>query len=325
MIDLFKKFSFFAKAPSFLCFTKHFAITFLLGAILLLQACETKESNKTVKQTVKKVSGTENMIEQYYENSEPKVLRLRASIDNNKKYNGVYEEYFQSGKIRIKTNFKDNEKHGRYTKYYEDGNIEQLEVFKNGKNDSISTYYYPNGQVEKIKSYKNGIESGAYRAYNKDGQLLQEYNYVDGEKSGVQKVFHKNGKLKLISYYKNGMPGVGLKSYDSNGKEEDLGYRMILKEENTIRLNDTYTFKVSLNKKEHPVKLYFGDLEEGKYLTNQLNELFYDKSCDCYMKKFYIPPQYNLMEPIAFTAVISISDTKKLILTKKINLALTNY
>lgn len=49
------------------------------------------------------------------------------------KKHGPYFYYYESGKLKISGNYKDDKKHGEWKYYDEEGNITKVETYKNGE------------------------------------------------------------------------------------------------------------------------------------------------------------------------------------------------
>jgi len=94
-------------------------------------------------------------------------------------FQGVYNEYYPSGKIYESINFKNNDYVG----------------------DKIT--YFPNGKIKRKISYNNGVAEGIAEEYNISGKLIKSTEYLQGYRHGPEKIFDKNGNLKhqYIYYY----------------------------------------------------------------------------------------------------------------------------
>lgn len=57
----------------------------------------------------------------------------RSIVETKKKKHGPYFYYYESGKIKISGNYKDDEKHGNWKYYDERGRLVKTEVYEKGK------------------------------------------------------------------------------------------------------------------------------------------------------------------------------------------------
>jgi len=93
--------------------------------------------------------------------------------------NGVYTEFFDDDKIKIKCEYKNGQRHGKYLEYYDTGTI---------KYD--------------IK-YDKGLLHGPYKAYYDNEELNFKFMYSCGQKHGPASRFDREGFLISASNYKN--------------------------------------------------------------------------------------------------------------------------
>ncbi|CAN5504949.1 hypothetical protein BH10BAC1_BH10BAC1_05350 [soil metagenome] len=160
-----------------------------------------------------------------------------------KKYcdNREVVNYYPSGKVEGKGNYRNGQKEGQWNEWYESGKIRQEASVKNGKITGISTEYYENGQIKQkglqvddltegewldyyetgqLKRkvfFKNGKAEGLALFYYEDGKISGEYNLVNGKSEGEQKTYHPNGKLKMRVVSKNNVDVTKAELYDENG------------------------------------------------------------------------------------------------------------
>ena len=82
------------------------------------------------------------------------------SETDNKDFCGVYREYYDKDKTKIKS-----------------------EVFMmNGKKEGVYKEYHINGQLCSEINYIDNKRNGIYKSYYENGQLCSEVNYIDGKK-----------------------------------------------------------------------------------------------------------------------------------------------
>ncbi len=134
--------------------------------------------------------------------------------------NGLYISYYESGKMREKAFYTNNEYNGMRTLYYENGNVEIEEPYDtNGKLNGIYKSYYENGQLYIEKPYINNAINGVLKGYYPSGQLKEEVNIIDNNENGPFTEYHENGQIQWKGTYLNGDNEYGLlEEYDTTGQ-----------------------------------------------------------------------------------------------------------
>lgn len=102
------------------------------------------------------------------------------------KLKGVYEEYFETGDIKIKCAYdKKGERHGKYESFREDGSVERYCEYFHGR--LHGEYYLSDDamtqRAKEITSYKNGSRHGKSYLF-RNGALIEENNYINNLKYG---------------------------------------------------------------------------------------------------------------------------------------------
>ena len=72
--------------------------------------------------------------------------------------NGPYVEYYESGKKRLESHYKDGKPDGLWTDWRENGQKRDETHYKNGELDGLSTSWNKDGNKTKEIHYKNGNE-----------------------------------------------------------------------------------------------------------------------------------------------------------------------
>ncbi len=65
----------------------------------------------------------------YYPNGR---IKEKIMVDENGKFDGMFEQYYPNGNLRVRSFLKKGDKHGRYSEYDENGKITKEERYKNG-------------------------------------------------------------------------------------------------------------------------------------------------------------------------------------------------
>ena len=149
--------------------------------------------------------------------------------------NGSFKEFYISGKLKKKCNYKDDFLDGLSTSYYENGQLESKGSYKYGKRDGKWESWYENGQLQsreiyvtlfKEKMKLNDITSyqiGEQEEWYEDGQLRLKGKYDKGEKVGVWQSWHENGKLKSEGKYVDGYKEGIWKFWYDGGQIKEKG------------------------------------------------------------------------------------------------------
>ena len=152
---------------------------------------------------------------------------------------GEFQEYYESGKLKMEGFYKDNKWHGSIKEYNEDENLKLDATMVNGiEEKSLNFLYHSNGKLKQkstevkglmhglVKIYYengnialeqicvNGQETGKFTQYYESGNIKSEGEKVKGEYKGLMKVFWETGELMVeLDYDKNLM-----KTYTKDGK-----------------------------------------------------------------------------------------------------------
>ena len=96
-------------------------------------------------------------------------------------------------------------KNGVYETYYENGRLKEVGTYKDGKEDGLWKFYGRwNGRLKQEGIIKDGEEEGLHKFYNDNGQLGTEVSYKDGELDGPLKSYAKNERLWFEGTFKDG-------------------------------------------------------------------------------------------------------------------------
>ena len=185
--------------------------------------------------------------------------KIEIKFPNNDN-DGVYKEYYKSGKLRRQIPFicGDNDDdfyaHGIETLYYEDKDSEGNDTytileeneFRNMEKVGISKKYSIDGGLlseqfndeiidledgfygMKYKEYHNSngalalIEEKDWgKAYYENGELKAEWTNINYRKDGQYREYHENGELKMEVNYKNGIRYGIMNKYLPDGKQKE--------------------------------------------------------------------------------------------------------
>lgn len=117
---------------------------------------------------------------------------------------GVVEEKYSDGAIKLKFKTNDNgEKDGAYEEFYPSGKPKIKAVYKADKLDGPFTSFHENGKPHITAAYKAGDLTGAYAEATEQGQKKLTAGYKDGKLNGPSTEYEK-GKAVRTQIYKDG-------------------------------------------------------------------------------------------------------------------------
>lgn len=156
---------------------------------------------------------------------------------------GLFISKSPDGTLKYKMNYKDGKKHGEGLDYYESGELRAKIYYDEGLKDGEAIWYYDEkDKIFRINHYKQDILNG------------------------LQEKFYKNGNQLSQLEFRNGYPGVGLREWKDNGSERSLG--------NYIKVSKRgLNLYAEMNSGQSNVQFYYGELVEGKFLSEDLREI----------------------------------------------------
>ncbi|RYM34840.1 hypothetical protein ERX46_05550 [Brumimicrobium glaciale] len=186
--------------------------------------------------------------------------------------NGVQEDYsYHTGKLSIRTHFKDNLKSGVEERFDTDGlkiyeghfeilhidgkkvsqqtgletswtkgQLRYTTMWENGKKEGATKQFYENGALERIMHFSDGELDGLYKTYYENGQIKEDYMYQRVYSSrkhiGWNRTYDESGELTRVFHAQgNDKNSIGL-NYE-NGKLKELS------------ITDALNFEISLDQK----------------------------------------------------------------------------
>lgn len=134
---------------------------------------------------------------------------------------GLYEEYYDSGVLKVKANYKDGKLDGSYEEYYFRGEIKVKANYKSDKLDGPFKRYYITGKPLLKTFYRNGNKDGLEE--NFDYESVERTTYKNGVKDGLYEFICDNGQLKVRTTYRNGLRHGKIEEYYCNGQLDFIG------------------------------------------------------------------------------------------------------
>jgi len=134
---------------------------------------------------------------------------------------GLYEEYYDSGVLKVKANYKDGKLDGSYEEYYFRGEIKVKANYKSDKLDGPFKRYYITGKPLLKTFYRNGNKDGLEEIF--DYESVERTTYKNGVKDGLYEFICDNGQLKVRTTYRNGLRHGKIEEYYCNGQLDFKG------------------------------------------------------------------------------------------------------
>ena len=187
-----------------------------------------------------------------YPNS--KAVEFKGQFKNDKPY-GEFVYFFQSGKIKARTNFIENssisysvlfhenevilaqgkfigkEKDSTWNFYGNHGHLGLIENYKKGVlHGKRTVYYVPENlrdttkRISQVASYTNGELDGEFIEYFDNGVLKHSSKYIKGRRVGISLNYHPNGKIMIKDTFLNGAKEGWCYAYNEEGIESGKSY-----------------------------------------------------------------------------------------------------
>lgn len=118
--------------------------------------------------------------------------------------NGLFQEFYPDGKIRIINNFKEGISDGEFYQFFNNGEIEISGQYLNGKKHGEWSEFYPDGTKKSTYVYSFGLLSWDAFSYFPDGKLQWKLPYRQGELDGEYSFYYSSGILEERGNYKSG-------------------------------------------------------------------------------------------------------------------------
>ncbi|HMG91217.1 MAG TPA: hypothetical protein VK589_14225 [Chryseolinea sp.] len=115
--------------------------------------------------------------------------------------NGIFTQYYSSGKIASQGEFTDNQRTGIWKYYYENGNLQQ-EVDFRGDDFFINSFFDSDGK--KLLEKGTGDWKYTYEEYRALGKITIEGHFVNGKKTGDWLCYFDNGDKIYEEKFKDG-------------------------------------------------------------------------------------------------------------------------
>jgi uncharacterized protein len=169
---------------------------------------------------------------------------------HNGKENGLYEEFYNNGQLKLHVQYQDGNRVGAVNSYHMNGQFNTRATYENGKLNGILVRYHDNGQEwYRIRNVNGIIITTSLTQYNSDGNIhiqgtidssgrwvgnntmyhdngninIKSF-YKDGKRDGTVEVFNASGTLESRHVYSNGIKNGQFELFHSNGRLKEKGY-----------------------------------------------------------------------------------------------------
>ncbi len=139
-----------------------------------------------------------------------------GSVDAQERRIGVWNNYYDNGRLRSKGNFQNDRQTGLWEFYFPTEKKEQTGNFQNGVMEGEWKWYYPDGNILREEIYVRGRPNGSSVEYSDSGKVVFKGNYLDGEPDGLWELMI--GDVYETGDYEQGLKNGVWKTYFRNGK-----------------------------------------------------------------------------------------------------------
>ncbi len=111
-------------------------------------------------------------------------IKTLQAFDQDGKLNGIVQIFYDNKANSKLTEFyiKDDKINGVLLQYYPSGQIKAKIEYKNGQKHGHITIYYPDGKIKVQGKYKNGQKHGRWIFYDKAGNKISEEKWKNGQR-----------------------------------------------------------------------------------------------------------------------------------------------
>jgi antitoxin component YwqK of YwqJK toxin-antitoxin module len=200
---------------------------FLMSVLIITLGCIAGEGAKTTHDkgkgiTVNAIKNPDNTITSFFYSEGKEIAQQVRDRDGTiikaigTVPDGIVREYFESGKLKEVSSYKNNKREGTSKWYYENGVLRAERPYKDDKLNGIVKWHYTTGSLGTEFNYTDGKLEGLTRLYWENGNLKAEDYYKDGKREGRKTLYYKSGQLRFVYTYKNGKK-INRKAYSKGG------------------------------------------------------------------------------------------------------------
>lgn len=133
-------------------------------------------------------------VEQKYDDG---TLKVKYQVDADGKKDGLFEEFYPTGKVKQRVEYKAGTREGKYATFHSNGRIQATGTYQNGKRQGIYSERTEKGQPQLLAHYKDGKLDGVLTRYQ-DGQPVFVHSFKDGQPVFPRSPKDIKDKLKKI-------------------------------------------------------------------------------------------------------------------------------
>ena len=111
---------------------------------------------------------------------------------------GLFEDFYQDGRIKITTNYVDDKQDGFLYEYDSSEVITSKQHFQKGLANGECLFYYPDGKLEMKINFTNGKEDGDFFQYYENGSLKGRREYSKGILKSIIS-YNQDGTIRGMS------------------------------------------------------------------------------------------------------------------------------
>lgn len=116
-----------------------------------------------------------------YENG---IVLFEGIVDDQGRKQGTWKEFYPTGELKSKGDYKDNLKIRKWEYYFIDGKIEQVGNYLRGRAEGEWTWFYPNKQILRQEEYVDGFRDGPFVEYSDTGSVITKGGFIEGLRDG---------------------------------------------------------------------------------------------------------------------------------------------
>ena len=139
---------------------------------------------------------------------------------------GIGKFYYDSGRLRGETPFKEGKREGTGKTYYETGELQGETPFKNDVIEGLKKGYFVSGKVQSETPFVHDKAEGIAKIYYPSGKLQSETPFKENKAEGISKLYYESGKIANEIEFKQSNPVRGFQ-YDAKGTKSAMSEEQI--------------------------------------------------------------------------------------------------
>lgn len=150
-----------------------------------------------------------------YENG---IVLFEGIVDDQGRKQGPWKEFYPTGELKAKGDYKDNLKIRKWEYYFLNGKVEQVGSYVRGRAEGEWIWYHNNRQVLRQEEYVDGFKDGTFIEYGDTGNVITKGNYIEGLKDGDW-IYQQNDYREKGKYFDDLRTGDWTHFQEKDGKE----------------------------------------------------------------------------------------------------------